>query len=164
MPILRSGYAGGQRISLHAWIVYGAIGILFDLSHSAAFSDLPESRGTDRDTDTIVTKKRKAFKTPPPPMQIPRAVQIPRAAVEALRQFKEDSAKKDRQCCELRIRIANMQTSVSAAAHDNAVYVEALRDLIGFYDKIRGKAGDGVGWTVAQVKRLEEIRLLSLGV
>lgn len=104
-----------------------------------------------------MTKKRKAFRTSP-------SVRIPRAALEALRQFKEDSAKKDSQCSELRIRIANMQASVSAAAHDNAIYVEALRDLIGFYDKIRGRAGDGVGWTVAEVKRLEEIRLLSLGV
>ena len=58
--------------------------------------------------------------------------------------------------------LERMRQSVSAAAHDNAVYVEALRDLMAFFDKVTG--GSSGSWCVAEVKRIEEIRLLSLGV
>jgi hypothetical protein len=94
--------------------------------------------------------KRKAFKTSP-------SIRVPRAAVEKLQ---ESKAQAQAQAEEIR----RLTVSVAAAAHDHAVYVAALRDLIGFYDKVRGMHGDGSGWSVAEVKRLEEIRLLSLGV
>jgi signal transduction histidine kinase len=92
-------------------------------------------------------KKRKAFKTSP-------SVRIPRAAVEKLQ---ESKAQAQAQAEEIR----RLTVSVSAAAHDNAVYVDALRDLIGFFDKVAGSSGS---WCVAEVKRIEEIRLLSLGI
>jgi hypothetical protein len=88
--------------------------------------------------------KRKAFKTSP-------SVRIPRAAVERLQESKAPAA----------AQITSLQASVSAAAHDNAIYVEALRDLMGFFDKVAGSSGS---WCVAEVKRIEQIRLLSLGV
>jgi hypothetical protein len=62
------------------------------------------------------------------------------------------------------MQVEALEKSVAAAAHDNAVYVEALRDLISFFDKVSGHTGSGGNWTVAEVKRIEEIRLLSLGV
>lgn len=40
-------------------------------------------------------------------------------------------------------------------------YEAALRDLLYFYDKIRGAVGHGEGWTVADVLRLEQIRALT---
>jgi hypothetical protein len=99
-------------------------------------------------------KRRRAFKTSP-------SIRVPRAAVEKLQESKAQAqAQAQAQAGE----ITRLKASVSAAAHDNAIYVEALRDLVRFYDKVCGKAGDGVGWTVAEVKRIEEIRLLSLGI
>jgi hypothetical protein len=91
--------------------------------------------------------KRKAFKTSP-------SVRIPRAAVERLQESKAQAQAQAAQ-------ITSLQASVSAAAHDNAIYVEALRDLMGFFNKVAGSSGS---WCVAEVKRIEQIRLLSLGV
>jgi hypothetical protein len=91
--------------------------------------------------------KRKAFKTSP-------SVRIPRAAVERLQESKAQAQAQAAQ-------ITSLQASVWAAAHDNAIYVEALRDLMGFFDKVSGSSGS---WCVAEVKRIEQIRLLSLGV
>ena len=91
--------------------------------------------------------KRKAFRTSP-------SVRIPRAAVEKLQHGKEQAQAQAGQ-------IARLTASVSAAAHDNAIYVDALRDLIGFFDKVSGSSGS---WVISEVKRIEEIRLLSLGV
>ena len=42
-------------------------------------------------------------------------------------------------------------------------YEDALRDMIYFYDKVRGVAGHGEGWTVAEVLRMEQIRKLAGG-
>ena len=39
-------------------------------------------------------------------------------------------------------------------------YEAALRDLLRFYDRVRGVSGHGEGWTAADVLRLEEIRSL----
>ena len=46
--------------------------------------------------------------------------------------------------------------------HDNAVYLEALRDLMAFFDKVQGKCpkGSSGNWVVAEVKRIEAIRFL----
>lgn len=43
-------------------------------------------------------------------------------------------------------------------------YEAALRDLLHFYDRVRGAAGHGEGWTAADVLRLEQIRALALSV
>jgi hypothetical protein len=83
-------------------------------------------------------------------------MRIPRAAVERLQESKAQA-----QAQAQAAQITSLQASVSAAAHDNAIYVEALRDLIGFFDKVAGSSGS---WCVAEVKRIEEIRLLSLGI
>lgn len=51
---------------------------------------------------------------------------------------------------------------MNAAAHallDD--YEAALRDLLHFYDRVRGAAGHGEGWTAADVLRLEQIRVLA---
>ena len=40
-------------------------------------------------------------------------------------------------------------------------YESALRDLLYFYDKVRGFAGHGEGWTAAEVLRLEQIRKMA---
>lgn len=97
-------------------------------------------------------RKRKAFKTSP-------SVRIPRAAVERLQESKVQAQAQAGQ-------IVSLQTSVAAAAHDNAIYVDALRDAVKLIDTMHQRVGkrplpllDG-----AEVKRLEEIRLLSLGV
>jgi hypothetical protein len=92
----------------------------------------------------IVTKKRKAFKTSP-------SVRIPRKAVERMQDGVLAGAE----------LAASLRKSIAAAAHDNAIYVEALRDLMKFFDKVAGSSGS---WGVDEVKRLEEIRLLSLGI
>jgi len=92
----------------------------------------------------IVTKKRKALKTLP-------SIRLPRVAVETLQ----------RELKEWRRGYTRVQVSLTAAAHDNAIYVEALRDLMKFFDKVAGSSGS---WGVDEVKRLEEIRLLSLGI
>jgi hypothetical protein len=96
--------------------------------------------------------KRKAFKTSP-------SVRIPRAAVDRLQESKAQAQAQATQ-------ITSLQASVSAAAHDNAIYVEGLRDAVKLIDLMHFRAGkrplpllDG-----SEVKRLEEIRLLSLGV
>jgi hypothetical protein len=39
-------------------------------------------------------------------------------------------------------------------------YEAALRDLLAFYDRVRGFSGHGEGWTAADVQRLEQIRKL----
>lgn len=103
--------------------------------------------------------KRKAFKTSPS-VRIPRAVI--EAKVEELHQRKRDEKQAQAQAAQ----ITSLQASVSAAAHDNAIYVEALRDAVKLIDLMHFRAGkrplpllDG-----SEVKRLEEIRLLSLGV
>lgn len=36
----------------------------------------------------------------------------------------------------------------------------ALKDLLGFYDRVTGKIPDGHAWSAADVKRLAEIRKL----
>jgi len=95
--------------------------------------------------------KRKAFRTSP-------SVRIPRAAVEKLQHSKAQAQAQAQAQAE---QIARLTASVSAAAHDNAIYVDALRDLIGFFDKVSGSSGS---WVISEVKRIEEIRLLSLGV
>jgi hypothetical protein len=113
-------------------------------------------------------KRRKAFKTSP-------SVRIPRAAVERLQKSKAQAQAQAKQILRLRAslssadkhaldQIQRLKASVAAAAHDNAIYVEALRDLLSFFDKVSGHTGSGGNWTVAEVKRIEEIRLLSLGV
>lgn len=43
-------------------------------------------------------------------------------------------------------------------------YEAALRDLLHFYDKIRGAVGHGEGWTAADVLRLEQIRKMATPV
>jgi hypothetical protein len=98
--------------------------------------------------------KRKAFKTSP-------SVRIPRAAVDRLQESKAQA-----QAQAQATQITSLQASVSAAAHDNAIYVEGLRDAVKLIDLMHFRAGkrplpllDG-----SEVKRLEEIRLLSLGV
>ena len=66
--------------------------------------------------------------------------------------------------------VVKMQAAAAAAAAaaaevdqlkiDRKVHLAALQDLLAFFEQVRG-----VGcWTVADVKRLEQIRLLSLGV
>jgi hypothetical protein len=110
---------------------------LLKLPACAALPNLPESNGAAARGAAIVTKKRKAFKTSP-------SIRIPRVAIESKVQEME-----------------RLKRSIAAAAHDNAIYVEALRDLIKFFDKAVGSSGS---WGVDEVKRLEEIRLLSLGI
>jgi hypothetical protein len=63
------------------------------------------------------------------------------------------------QAADMRERLASR--AVNNSAKYVAVYLEALRDLMGFFDKVQGSSGN---WTVAEVKRIEAIRLLSLGV
>jgi hypothetical protein len=114
-------------------------------------------------------KKRKAFKTSP-------EIRIPRAAVAKLQESKAQAQAQAQAQAKQIIRlqaslvsadkhalnqIQYLKASVAAAANDNALYVEALRDLIGFFDKVAGSSGS---WCVAEVKRIEEIRLLSLGI
>jgi hypothetical protein len=105
--------------------------------------------------------KRNAFKTSP-------SIRIPRAAVEKLQESKAQAQAQAKKITRLEARIAELETadaalckSIGAAAHDLAIYLEALRDLMGFFDKVKNCSGS---WVVAEVKRIEEIRLLSLGI
>jgi hypothetical protein len=104
-----------------------------------------------------------AFKTSP-------SIRIPRAAVEKLQESKAQAQAQAqaKKITRLEARIAELETadaalckSIGAAAHDLAIYLEALRDLMGFFDKVKNCSGS---WVVAEVKRIEEIRLLSLGI
>ena len=91
--------------------------------------------------------KRKAFKTSP-------SIRVPRAAVEKLQHSKAQAqAQAD--------IIKALEKGIHSAAYDMAVYIRALRDLMRYFDKVNASRGD---WTVADVKRIEEIRLLSIGV
>jgi 3-methyladenine DNA glycosylase/8-oxoguanine DNA glycosylase len=64
--------------------------------------------------------------------------------------------------------VTKMQAAAAAAAAaevdqlklDRKVHLAALKDLLAFFEQVRGVGS----WTVADVKRLEEIRLLSLGI
>ena len=113
--------------------------------------------------------KRKAFKTSP-------SVRIPRAALDRLTTLADEHwadfinkrlhPEYEKRIAEWKGTAARLQASVSAAAHDNAIYVDALRDAVKLIDTMHQRAGkrplpllDG-----AEVKRLEEIRLLSLGI
>jgi hypothetical protein len=107
-----------------------------------------------------VKKKRKAFKTSP-------SVRIPRAAVERLQESKAQAqAQAQAQeiiCLKKAFDAANstMEKAIDAYARRHKLHFDALRDLIMFFDKVNGCSGQ---WTVAEVKRIEEIRLLSIGV
>ncbi len=105
-------------------------------------------------------KKRKAFKTSP-------SIRIPRAAVEKLQDSKAQ-AQAQAQAQEI-IRLETsvkaigkaLEKAIDAYATRHALLFDGLRDLLVYFDKVRASRGD---WTVADVKRIEEIRLLSLGV
>jgi hypothetical protein len=84
--------------------------------------------------------KRRAFKTSP-------SVRIPRAAVERLQQTKEQAQAQAQE--------------ITCLKYDKAIYLVALHDLMAFFDKLQRSSGS---WTVPEVKRIEEIRLLSIGV
>jgi hypothetical protein len=95
--------------------------------------------------------KRKAFKTSP-------SVRIPRAAVEKLQESKTQAqAQAQAQAQEIKA----LERAVAGATHDMAVFIAALRDLMRYFDKVNASKGE---WTVADVRRIEEIRLLSLGI
>jgi hypothetical protein len=51
---------------------------------------------------------------------------------------------------------------ITALSLDRARIRDALRDLLGLYDRVTTSSG-GYGWTAADVKRLEEIRKLAGG-
>jgi len=55
------------------------------------------------------------------------------------------------------------RTEAVQAAIDRGTLIVALRDAVQFMDRLRGSKHGGE-WTVKDVKRIEEIRLLSLGV
>jgi len=96
-----------------------------------------------------VKKKRKAFKTSP-------SVRIPRAAVERLQESKAQA-----QAQAQAVVIKSLERAIATGVEEMALFMKALRDLMGFFDKVNGCSGQ---WTVAEVKRIEEIRLLSIGV
>jgi len=79
-------------------------------------------------------------------------VRIPRAAVEKLQDSKAQAQAQE---------IKALERAVAGAAHDMAVFIAALRDLMRYFDKVNASKGE---WSVADVKRIEEIRLLSIGV
>lgn len=90
-----------------------------------------------------MSKKRKAFKTSP-------SVRIPRAAVQKLQHSKVQA-----------VVIASLEKAIAGHTHDMVIFIRALRDAVKYIDRFRNSEGS---WTVADVKRLEEIRLLSIGV
>ncbi len=84
------------------------------------------------------TKKRKAFRTSP-------SIRVPRAAIQKLQESKAQA---------------------QAQARDIDLYLQALMDAVKLIDIMHQRAGkrplpllDG-----PEVKRLEEIRLLSIGI
>jgi hypothetical protein len=93
-------------------------------------------------------KKRKAFRTSP-------SVRLPRAAVEKLQS----------ELCQRNIELQAvgnaLERAINAYARRHQMHYDALRDLMAYFDKVNASRGD---WTVADVKRIEEIRLLSIGV
>lgn len=97
-----------------------------------------------------MTKKRKAFKTSP-------SVRIPRAAVERLQESKAQAQAQT---------ITSLEKAIHSAAMDMAIFLRALRDAVKLIDTMHQRAGkrplpllDG-----PEIRRLEEIRLLSIGV
>jgi hypothetical protein len=66
-----------------------------------------------------------------------------------------------RELIEVHANYGRCARSNRAFHDDNIVLRAALRDLMGFFDKVSASSGQ---WTVAEVKRIEEIRLLSLGI
>lgn len=98
-----------------------------------------------------VKKKRKAFKTSP-------SVRIPRAAVEKLQESKVQA-----QAIQLMAMGNCMEKAIDAYARRHRMLFDGLREMMGFFDKVNGGKDSGQ-WTVAEVKRIEEIRLLSIGV
>jgi hypothetical protein len=121
----------------------------------AALPNLPAAAGTRRPkgASAIVSKKRKAFKTSP-------SVRIPRAAVEKL-QHSKVQAQAQAQAIQLKATVDALEKCIDAYARRHRMHFEALGDLMRYFDKVNASGGD---WTVADVKRIEEIRLLSIGV
>ncbi len=103
-------------------------------------------------------KKRKAFKTSP-------SIRIPRAAVEKLQDSKAQAQAQAQEIIRLETSVKAigkaLEKAIDAYATRHALLFDGLRDLLVYFDKVRASRGD---WTVADVKRIEEIRLLSLGV
>lgn len=52
---------------------------------------------------------------------------------------------------------------ISALEWDRNLIQVALRDALRFYDRLAGNIKDGTGWSVAEVRRLAEIRALIAG-
>ncbi len=98
------------------------------------------------------TKKRKAFRTSP-------SIRILRAAIQKLQESKAQEI--------IRLEEANaaigkaMQNVIDAYARRHKMLYDGLRDLMAYFDKVNASKGE---WTVADVKRIEEIRLLSIGI
>jgi hypothetical protein len=101
--------------------------------------------------------KRKAFKTSP-------SIRVPRAAVEKLQESKAQEI--------IRLETANsaictaLERTIDAYARRHKLLYDALRDLIAVIDAMHQRAGkrplpllDG-----KEIRWLEEIRLLSIGV
>ena len=55
--------------------------------------------------------------------------------------------------------VTKMQAAAAAAAADNVILRGALRDAVRLIDRLQRNEA---GWTHAEVKRIEEIRFLSL--
>jgi hypothetical protein len=136
--------------------------VVHALRKSAAFPNLSGAarRGRAESADPVLSKKRKAFKTSP-------SVRIPRAAVEKLQESKAQ-AQAQAQAIQLQaaaeqvVAMGNaLERAIDAYARRHAMHFDALRDLMRYFDKVNASGGD---WTVADVKRIEEIRLLSIGV
>jgi len=96
-------------------------------------------------------------------------VRIPRAAVEKLQHSKAQAqAQAQAQAIQLQaageqvVAMGNaLEKAIDAYARRHRMHFEALGDLMRYFDKVNASGGD---WTVADVKRIEEIRLLSIGV
>jgi hypothetical protein len=111
--------------------------------------------------------KRKAFKTSP-------SIRVPRAAVEKLQESKVQAQAQAQAQAQDIIRLEKALTA-SGNAMDKAIHVyamrhklhfEALRDAVKIIDVMTQRAGKRPLplLDVAEIKRLEEIRLLSIGV
>jgi hypothetical protein len=109
--------------------------------------------------------KRKAFKTSP-------SVRIPRAAVEKLQQSKVQAQAQAQAQEIIRLETANaaictaLERTIDAYARRHKLLYDALQDLIAVIDMMHQRAGkrplpllDG-----KEIRWLEEIRLLSIGV
>jgi len=136
---------------------------IVELPRGAALPNLPESAGRRRpeSADTIVkrpTKKRKAFRTSP-------SIRIPRAAVQKLQESKAQAQAQAQEITRLETSVKAMgkalEKAIDAYARRHKMLYDGLRDLMRYFDKVNASKGE---WTVADVKRIEEIRLLSLGI